>query len=243
VPKLWAKLRRAVRKGDGSAEKHHETMREIAEAVEHFVEREMLALLEASPAWKSGPLRVAHVELASNRIRVHIERGEGREAHHGYRDAATSGDDDARLVTIAFEEQSGWLVAGVPRPAWTAGLSPVERVLFENALAGVYQRSGVDLVREQLQAALPGAPPYDVSDEGLVVWPDGRWTTELIYPLEGQGTVSPAVRGESPATPPPALDLDRILFHEQTITWTDWVAAWSAETPPRVVKGDALLPA
>ena len=43
LPKLWAKLRRAVRKGDGSVEKHREAMREIEEAVERFVDRELVA--------------------------------------------------------------------------------------------------------------------------------------------------------------------------------------------------------
>ncbi|MFT3768779.1 MAG: hypothetical protein QM820_25310 [Minicystis sp.] len=241
LPKLWAKLRRAVRKGDASAEKHHEAMRELQEAIERFVEREMLALLEASPAWKSGPIRVARVQLASNRVRVLLERGAGREEHRSYRDAAAR-EDDTASVAITFEEQSGWLVAGVPRLGWVADSSATERVLFENALGGLYQLAGVDLVRQQIEAALPGAPPYDVSDDGLVVWPGGRWTTELLYPLEGRGEITAEVRGEPAADPPAALDRKRILFREQPIAWAAWVEAWSTDAPRRVVQGDSLLP-
>ncbi|APR80510.1 Hypothetical protein A7982_05857 [Minicystis rosea] len=241
VPKLWAKLRRAVRRGDAAAEKHHEAMRELSEAVERFVEREMLALLEASPAWKAGPIRVRRVELASNRVRVLLERGEGREEHrseHGTRDR----EDDAGTVAIAFEEQSGFVVACVPRLGWVVTLSAAERLLFENALGGLYQLAGVDLVREQIEATLPGSPPYDVCDEGLVVWPGGSYRTEIVYPLDGAGDLVPTVRGEPLPAEPPALDRKRIVFREQPIAWDAWVAAWSAEAPPRVVKGDPLLP-
>jgi hypothetical protein len=253
VPKLWAKLRRATRKGLGSAEKHHEAMRELQEALERFVEREMLALLVASPAWKSGPVRVARVELASNRVRVVLARGAEAQQPQGHGEAAGAADADG--VAIDFEEQSGWLVASVARAGWLAELGAVERVLFENALGGLYQLAGVELVREQLQATLGGlrwgrtepsagaaAPPYDVSSEGLVVWPAG-FATELVYALEGRAEPAARVHGEPPETPPPALSRKRILFHEQPILWAEWVEAWGSADPRRVVKGDSLLPA
>ncbi len=166
LPKLWAKLRRAARKGDPAVEKHKEAMREIEEAVERFADRELAAMLGASERWQ-GEVRVAHVALASNRVRVELARGSG-----------------AADCVIAFEEQSGWLCACVARAGWVAALGDEERVLFENALAGLYQRAGVDFVREQIEAALPPATPYDIADEGLVVWPPG-WATELVYDLGG----------------------------------------------------------
>ncbi len=73
LPKLWAKLRRAARKGDGSAEKHREAMREIEEAVERFVDRELSALLAESERWE-GSVHVTRVALPSNRVRVELAR-------------------------------------------------------------------------------------------------------------------------------------------------------------------------
>ena len=121
LPKLWAKLRRAARKGDGSVEKHREALREIEEAVERFVDRELSGLLAECELWK-GRVHVTRVALASNRVRVELQR---------------SGHEAAEACAIAFEEQSGWLVAGVAHAGWVGALEGDERVIFENALAGL----------------------------------------------------------------------------------------------------------
>ncbi len=249
LPKLWAKLRRAARKGDPAVEKHKEAMREIEEAIERFVDRELSALLHESDRWE-GEVHVSRVALASNRVRIELSR-------HG-------ADASAGVCAIAFEEQSGWLCAGVARAGWIAALGPEARVLFENALAGLYQRAGVDFVREQIEAALPAGTPYDIADEGLVVWPlvddggsapkppvdDGGsaprppgWTTELVYDLAAKPTLTAVARGQEAASggAPPAIERSAIVFREQGIAWADWVAAWSGE-PKRVVKGASLLP-
>jgi hypothetical protein len=244
LPKLWAKLRRAARKGEGAVEKHKEAMREVEEAVERFVARELVAILGESPAWKGGPVHVARVVLASNRIRVELGRGaHGASAAHSHgAHPHRAAPDEAERCAIAFEEQSGWLVASVARAGWLDALDGGDRILFENALGGLYQLAGVDLVREQIAAALAGAPPYDVSDEGLVVWPGGRYGTEIVYDLDAGKRLSPTVRGEAYAGAAPELARSQLLFREQPITWTEWVAAWSAEAPKRVVKGASLLP-
>lgn len=231
IPKLWSALRRAARKGEARAEKFHHQMREISEAIARFAERDAVALLAASPAWEAGPVRVAKIDLASNRVRIHLARGD----HHD-----APGDPDP--VVISFEEQSGWILAGVQRIGWAASLAPTERVIFENALAGLYALAGVDLVREQIAAAIPGSPPYDLSSEGLVVWPGDRWATELVYSLEARGEIAPAVRGD-PFPSPPRLDPARLLYTKQPIAWSDWVKAWSSGAPERVIKGAPLLPA
>jgi hypothetical protein len=222
LPKLWAKLRRAARKSEGAVEKHREAMRELEEAVEHFVDRELSALLGESARWEGGAVHVARVALASNQVRVDLARA-GR----------------AEPCTLAFEEQSGWLCAGLARPGWVNVLEGDERVLFENALAGLYQRAGVDMVREQLAAALPAEMPYDIADEGLVVWPAG-FTTEWVYPLDGEATLTATVRGEPAAEAPPTIERAAIVFRAQEIAWAEWVAAFGPE-PRRVVKGASLL--
>ena len=55
--------------------------------------------------------------------------------------------------------------------------------LFENALGGLYQLAGVDLVREQLTAVLGEKAHYDIADEGLVIWPGEGYRTEVVYLL------------------------------------------------------------
>jgi hypothetical protein len=227
VPKLWANLRRAARKGDASVEKHREAMREIEEAVERFADRELSALLAESDRWK-GAVRVAHVRTGSNRILVELERT----GHDGGGEGPCA---------IAFEEQSGWLVAGLARGGWAAALAGDERVLFENALGGLYHRAGVDFVRERIAAALPAGSQYDIADEGLVVWPSG-WATELVYGLEGKPDLTVTVRGEPPAAPPPRIARAAVFFSEQGIAWAAWAEAWSGE-PRRLVEGASLLPA
>ena len=117
-------------------------------------------------------------------------------------------------------------------------------MIFENALGGLYQRAGVDLVREQIEAALAaafGERLYDIADEGLVVWPDEGYATELVYSLDAP-RMTARVRGAPPAKPPPDLDRAAILFRAQPITWTSWVAAWGDAAPERVVRGASLLP-
>lgn len=187
--------------------------------------RELSALLAASPGWEGGAVRVAHVSLSSNRIKVALAR-----------------DGHAEACVVAFEEQSGWLVADVARAGWAAGIEGDARVIFENALAGLYQRAGVDLVRAQIAAALPKDAPYDIADEGLVVWPAG-FGAEWVYPLGHAATLTATVRGEAAAPAPPPINRAGLVFREQPIAWADWVAAFrGGEAPRRLVKGASILP-
>src|SRR5690606_22840221 len=109
------------------------------------------------------------------------------------------------------------------------------RVLFENALAGFYQLSGVDVVREQVEAAL-GPTNYDIADEGLIVWPDQDYRTEIVYHLGERSKlaglagpmIEPQVRGAPLETAPPALDERVVLYRHQAIPWSTWVDAWEA---------------
>jgi sulfate/thiosulfate-binding protein len=205
VPKLYAKLRRAAWKGKPEAAKHREALRHVEEAIERFVDRELVALLAAA-AGADLRVTVGDIEIGSNRVRVGLVR---------------KGDQ----ATLAFEEQSGWLVGSVAEPGWIAGLGAEDAETFHDALLGFYKLAAVDLVREQL-APLVG-PTYDVADEGLVVWP-GSFATEVVYRLDPERpTLEPEVRGAPPASAPPPLPADRVFFARQPITWTSWVARWS----------------
>jgi hypothetical protein len=152
----------------------------------------------------------------------------------------------------------------VPRAGFLGRL-PEEsdgRRLFENALAGLYQLAGVDLVHEQIEDVLGKSTPYDIADEGLVAWPGEGYRTEVVYRLharhEDDGAIlAPIVHGDPLPSPPPALPAPRLRFRRQPTSWAAWVRAWSAaEQPgaglPRLAaapilpsppRGDASLPA
>jgi hypothetical protein len=268
LPKLYAKLRAAARRSEGEqtspalalvtsqklgkgAQQRAETtrhgfqesLRDVEEAVRRFVERELAALLEASPRFPFGQVAVQGVELGSNRVLVRI--------------ACESVSMEP--CELAFEEQSGLLVASIPSAGFIDALgagaagdkdTSEARVLVENAIAGLYKLAGVDLVREQIEAALGGCPPYDIADEGLIVWPGAGYRTEVIYELDPdeRGTIAPTIRGEPLAEPPPKLDPAKLFYGRQRITWRAWLSAWATGMPgvvptPRLIQGASILPA
>jgi hypothetical protein len=228
LPKLFAKLRHA----DGrSARKRYEALHHVREAVRHFAERELLAVLAGSRAWGGGlRLRVGGIELGTNRIRVGL---------HG-RDVV--GDDFA----FEFAEQSGWLQARVARPGWLAHLSPGQRRALHNALAGFYHLAGVELVGEQLDALLPAGTAHEVADEGLAVWPRDGFGWEAVYDLAAGPELLPApFRGVVPDDLPPLRGED-VFYHEQPVDWADWVRAWERDRDGKddvtLLPGVRLLP-
>jgi hypothetical protein len=147
--------------------------------------------------------RVGEVRLAGNALRVTLPG----------------------LVAISFEEQSGRIVAGVEE------LTPgaVASGPLRTAVVGLLKRAGVEVVRGQVRAALNGVP-WDVSDRGLVVWPDPDYRREVVYALRRGRTLLPRE-----GTGPP-LDPATLLFSEWPVSWSDWTRAWDrgAELLPHV---------
>ncbi len=199
IPKTYAKLRRASFKEGRSALAHREALHHIEEAIRRFVERELVELL-AESALFGARAEVGRIEIASNRVRIELA-------------CSAIAPDDA---TLAFEEQSGWLLASIARAGWIDTLDDTKRIVLENALAGLYARAAVDLVRERLVAHIGEAAPYDVADEGLVVWHGGDYEKETVEPLSANRPV---------------------------VTRAAWDAAWRGTgTPTRIVEGASLLP-
>ena len=262
LPKLYQKLRRSARRSDGSLEQHDEALHEVEQAVRHFGVRELAAIINGSSRFHAGHVRVDGVELGSNRITLVVSCGAREEAlgPDSYRAPA----NDARTpCRIAFEEQSGLVIASVPEAGWLYGLGDEDRVIVENALAGLYHFAGVDVAREQLEAALRGgaeAPPYDIGSGGLVVWPaaegpkpcdaareDREYVAEIFYDFRGGATLTPVTRGDPPAEPAPTLVSSEIFYAKQPIAWSAWVAAWNAASSadgviPRLLGGASILP-
>jgi hypothetical protein len=250
LPKLYERLRRAAQREDDAAVMRGKKLRsanlvslgafreglhEVEQGLRRFVERELVALLSGAARWSFGELVIDGIELSSNRIRLRL------------RCPSLGGDP----CEVRFEEQSGMVVAGVAEPGFLDELarrSTDGAVLFENALAGLYQRAEVELVREQLEAEIGSSTAYDIADGALVVWPEEDYRTELVYRLQQPGpTLAPEVQGEAPRTPNRVLDARNLLFREQAIQWDAWVSAWSAAAHttapiPRLVRGTTLIP-
>jgi hypothetical protein len=221
LPKRFAKLRRAERKarigGNWKAvRKHLLVLHHVERDVRRYVEREFVELLAGSDGWRQVPLRVDEVRLGPGLIRVSL---------------ASPGIGTAPL-SIAFEVRSGWLLAGVVRPGWTARLDSATRDVLARAVLGLYKTAGADLVHQQIESALPAQSPYAVVEQGLIVSPSDAPGTEVFYDLtQENGGVRPHVLRGSPQPAPAALDRFRLLLRELPVRWQDWVAAWQHPAP------------
>lgn len=244
LPKMHDRLRRQaqrrlsphVRSEADARGWFHEAMRDIEQGLKRFVDRDLLQLVQRCPSWQLGVLRVVRIDLSSHRIRVQLacEAGGG----HGFE--------------LTFEQHAGLVVAGISGAGFLELLRSTPgpgELLFENALAGLYQRAEVDVVREQIEAELGPVAHYDFEDEGLVVWPAGQEQTELVYALDRAqaGMIVAQVRGASPQMPPRVLDARRAIFKSQRIATSAWESAWliserGVAFPPRLVLGSSLLP-
>ncbi|HSO32050.1 MAG TPA: hypothetical protein VLT33_06025, partial [Labilithrix sp.] len=127
-------------------------------------------------------------------------------------------------------------------PGFVSALASMPRETFEIALAGLYKKAGVDVVREQVESLIGAGVPYDIADEGLVVWPGEGYDSEVVYDLAGTGALVGVARGAPLGKPPITLDAERLLFRRQEIRWTAWVEAFApGAATPRVIEGPSLL--
>lgn len=226
VPKIFRKMRKAERLRDPEKRtrqrlKYHEKLHHAVEEVQHFVDRELVTLLRQSREFADLPLRVGRVRVASNSIRIELHC-EGISRHP---------------LRIAFQEQSGWLLAGVIDPGWTSELNEDQQNTLWLALAGFYKMAGVDVIREQLLTCFRDRmPPYDVMERGLVVWPCGEYDHEVRYDLTQRPTLRPRPRAVARQFDMPNLEAGGAIYPESPVQWQDWVRTWQAEQDQRPVR-------
>jgi hypothetical protein len=235
VPRLYTRLRAAERHGArvgewADARSYRESLREVADGVGRFVNRELAAVLNGSPAWAGHRLTVGPVHLGTNRIRVALH---------------LAGADEPAV--LEWEDRSGWLVVGWAEPGWVTALTDGPARAFENALAYLYKRSGVDLVREQVRAALPpGAVRFDVVPAGLLVWYGPGPDAPVLYDLSrGTPDLKPRTADGLKPAAGPTLNASQLVFGRVKLTWPGWLGVWPAETPvpPRFAPPEvAVLP-
>jgi hypothetical protein len=221
VPKLFARVRKSARRGrlrTGDGRREREAAHHIQDDVRAFAERELVTLLNRHPLWADAPVTVGEVELAVTRIRVEL------------RCEAVG----AEPAVLSFDQRDGLIVAAVEQPGWVPALPQARADLFRAALMGFYKLAAVDVVAEQVRAALaPAVVHLDVRRRQLVVWAGERFERETAYDLAQPG---PEAR--------------RLLFRGVEIRWSLWKRLWDAEAPSeraelagRVAAGVEVLPA
>lgn len=232
IPKRFTKLRRTAWKADErGVAKHRDELHHLEDAIHKFAERELVSMLNETVAFRTDRVAVGHVAMGSNRVQIEL--------------ACPSVSSTA--ARIALEQQSGWMVASLPERGWIDGLADDQRRVLEIALAGFYKRAGVDLVREQLEAVLAGdepPPPYDISDEGLIVWPGRGYQTEAVYDLRALYP-RPKLRGAPWTGELPALAGRHVLYFREKLGWAAWTRVWEqlarGEEPKQILRGPGLV--
>jgi hypothetical protein len=232
IPKRFAKLRRAERKARltgkwKAARKHIAALNQIEEKLRHFVERELLALLSESKCWNTAELGLQEIHLATNRVTISLWR-----ANAPFAD-----------LDLCFETQAGWLLADAASPGWLGQLQPQERQVLAAALIGLYKLGAVDLVRRQIDRALPRPGSIlEVNDRGLVVRNDASPEDRAFYDLiDDNRIIEPKYEGQA-RRDYPAMEISALLFRETPVLWRDWIAFWEKDQTGRLESGDCLAP-
>jgi hypothetical protein len=162
LPKAFASLRRAARKVHDVDEHHvnrkRTTILHTEEAVRHFVERELINLLDEVRFLPETNLTVGAVNSATNRVEVELLRA----------------DRIDQAAVLSWEYHGGKLVGAVRELGWVDQLAERDRQIFMTALMGLFQRSGV----EQARAALPPSATRTILwHDWVALWPRQREET------------------------------------------------------------------
>jgi hypothetical protein len=237
LPKRFTKLRRAERRArDGgswdAARKHLRAIHHVELSIRRYVEREFVELFAQSRCWEGPAITLEEVWLSTNSVRLLIGcSGSGRPA-----------------LQIAMDVESGWLIAGIVEPGWVESLRSPQRQVLATALLGLYKTAGIELVRQQIEDQFtPRVPRYDVSFEGLVLWPDEDRDVEVLYDLhEGPWIAPQSIHGLSRQLLP-TLARWRLIFDEVALPWRDWVVTWNYDLagrghPEELIASVCVLP-
>lgn len=218
LPKLFLRLRRIDRQRSPSEHslarsRYLDQLHHVHIAIEKFVVRELLHLLREAPDWHVDDISVSRIRLASNNVRIELTCPLSKEP-----------------LLIVFEEQSGWLLADTRHTGWIQNLDDAQRDILLAAIIGFYKLAGVDMVREQIAASFaPRRIPYDVTEEGLVVWPDGNYSEEAVYNLWHHQVIRPYPRTVARTFLLPTLTTQSLLFVETPLPWDVWAARWASD--------------
>jgi hypothetical protein len=202
-------------------------LRHIELSLRRFVEREFLELFAESKCWQAPPVTLERIWLGTNVVQLSL----------GCPEIAGG------ALHVVIDSRSGWLVAGAAGPSWIDRLLPHQRQVLVTAVLGLYKSAGVDLVRQQIESEFsPPVPWYDLSPQGLAVWPDDGRDVEVLYDLHETPWVAPqAVRGLSRRRLP-TVECWRLVFAAVPIEWERWVEVWNEDIAGQGHPRDGIVP-
>ena len=216
LPKIFRKLRKLEQKDASlgrftSRRSTREQLHHVEQAIQSFVDRELISLLQKCDVWIDYPLRCRHVEAASNSFSIELE-------------CRSFGEPS---VQLNLQEQSGWLVTNISQAGWLHSVSEEQLNSFLNALEGFYRKSGIDIVREQLENNFTGKYPYDVDQAGLLVWPTKQFDVEIVADLKGEGMIYPLPSKQAAEAGLGSIEREKALFSATHTDWKEWEKTWS----------------
>ena len=216
IPKLFHRLLAAqLKKSEAAIHRRSEALGEVSRAVEHFLHREFIALLNAHPAWQKTPLALGEIRLGPTSIGADLF-------------CPALGVEPAQ---ICFEHRSSWILASVVPADWMTALSDPAADLLELALLGLFKMSAVDAVAAQIESLFPTPPAaFDIRRRELIVFFGAQLQNQAAYVLDEdqEDRMIPAITGPD-ALELPALSRAQVLLKERQVKWTDWSRAWEPD--------------
>jgi len=161
LPKAFAALRRAARKassaGDHQLRRRWAQIHRVEEDVTRFVDRQLIFLLREVGFLRHVGVSIGGVHVSVSRIDVTLVNADS--------------DDPDQVVTLAWEYRDGQLVGATTAAGWVDELDSSQRSILKSAIAGLFQRSGVESVSGPLASA---ARPAIAWDDWVETWRNAR---------------------------------------------------------------------
>jgi hypothetical protein len=141
------------------------------------------------------------------------------------REGATA--DEARPMRNEIDQDICRIVDDVADAGWSAHLGDAEAKLLAFALRGLFKMSAVEIIRRDVDAAFaPRAVSWELRPKYLLVRPADMPQSQVEYALY-EKELTPHLLTETQDPGLPVLPAEKILFSEQQIPWSQWVAAWT----------------
>jgi hypothetical protein len=132
LPKAFSALRRAARRSASPdanrLRRRWAAIARVEASVKRFVERELMALLNETGFTRRVPIAVGQIHASTNRIEVTLAHADWSE----------------QPACLAWEYHDGHLTGAVEPLGWIDSLQPSQREELAAAVAGLFQRSGVE---------------------------------------------------------------------------------------------------
>jgi hypothetical protein len=232
APKLFARLRRSLRKaqrsGDWKAVNSCRALRrEVERQLQRFGDREFCVLLEECGFHGHGMLQCSAARIATNRIEIEFRR---------------AGEIPGSLHVI-FEDHSPWLIASVRTAGWEQSFDAVEQRRYLTALMGLLKLAAVDLIDERIRLDIDRPYQwYQCGPTGIVVIAGPTPEERHVVPLVSESGVP--YRDQDPVIDTTEVGLEKLplVFGQASILWDDWIGTWKRLSEPGERETTALSP-